>query len=227
MSPINRTISEQLFESFCTGNGFQACPVQTESHKTPDYILRTGRTSIVVEVKQFDPNATELATLRKPPEEWGESDAFSPENPGDRVRSKIDSALPQLKKVAGSSMSAMLVLYDNVRLWTEICDANSIGVALYGIENAMISSEIAPEGGATIVARWHGGSRRATPSANTTLSAIGLLDHGHDGIEMTLSVFHNYFARNPIAIDSLCGAQIKHYKLQESPEQSFSTWIVA
>jgi len=227
MSPAVRTVSEQLFESFCTGNGFQACPVQTESHRTPDYILRVRGTSIVVEVKQFDPNATELTTLRKPPEEWGESDAFSPEFPGERVRSKIDSALPQIKKVAGSSMPAMLVLYDNVRLWPEICDAGSIGVALYGTENALISSEEAPQGGATIVARWHGGSRRATPSANTTLSAIGILDVSHESGEIALSVFHNYFAKNPIAIDSFCGAQIKHYKLRDSPERSFATWIVA
>jgi hypothetical protein len=224
MSPVARTISEQLFESFCTENGFQACPVRTESHRTPDYILRIGGISIVVEVKQFDPNAAELATLRKLPEEWGESDTFSAEIPGERVRSKIDSALPQLKKVAGTSIPAMLVLYDNVRLWPEICDANSIGVALYGIESALISSKQAPEGGATIVARWHGGSRRATPSANTTLSAIGILDRRRESNEITLSLFHNYFARNPIAIDALRCAQIKHYKLLRSPEQFFSTW---
>lgn len=226
MSPSPKTRSEQLFESFCIGNGFQVHPVQTESHRTPDYILRLGESSIVIEVKQFDPNPTERATLRKPPDEWGESDAFSSEFPGERVRSKIDSALPQLKKAAGSSVPAMLVLYDNVRLWPEICDANSIRVALYGTENVLISSKAAPEGGATILSRWHGGSRRATPVENTTLSAIAILDDEQEGAEITLSVFHNYFARNPIEIAAFRGTQIKHYKLAESPEQSFSTWLV-
>lgn len=220
----SRTASENLFELFCSENGFQADRIETKCHRTPDYILRLKSILIVVEVKQFDPNPTELTTLRKPPDEWGESDAFSSGLPGERVRSKIDSALPQLKKVAGSSVPAMLVLYDNVHLWEEICDEYSIAVAMYGIETALISSEQAPEGGAKNLSRWHGASRRATPTANTTLSAIGVLNR--QGGKTTLTVFHNYFARNPIVPDLLRSASVSQYKLSSSPERSFSEWVV-
>ena len=72
------TRSEELFESFCSENGLEIFRIRAESHRIPDYILRIRSTSIVVEVKQFDPSPTELATLRKPPEDWGESDAFCP-----------------------------------------------------------------------------------------------------------------------------------------------------
>jgi len=117
----------------------------------------------------------------------------------------------------------VLVLYDNVRLWPEICDANAIAVAMCGIETALISSEVAPEGGAKIITRWHGSSRRTTPNANTTLSAIGLLDE-RKGIP-TLSLFHNYFARNPISRDMIrCGA-LRHYWLEKNPERHFSDWV--
>jgi hypothetical protein len=225
MATTSRTISEALFESFCTENDIHFCPIPTESQRTPDYVFRLGDTSIAVEVKQFDPSPTELVTLRKKPEQWGESDAFCPGIPGERVRSKIDSALPQLKRIARDSMPAILVLYDNIRLWPEICDARAIAAAMYGIETALISAEQAQEGGAKIIARWHGASRRATPTANTTLSAIGVLDAISGTTSLTL--FHNFFARNPIPTDVVQKAAVKHCFLKRSPERYLSEWVTA
>jgi hypothetical protein len=216
------TKSEELFELFCAANGLTVHRIPNESHRTPDYIVSIDNTSIVVEVKQFDPGPTESITLRKSADEWGEPDAFCPGIPGERVRSKIDSALPQLKRIAGDSMPAMLVLYDNVRLWPEICDSYAIAVAMNGIEGALISSEEAPEGGARIIARWHGPSRRTTPTQNTTLSAIGMIDE-LQGMT-TLSLFHNYFARNPIPRKIIRRESLRHFWLERSPEQYFSDW---
>ena len=217
------TKSEELFEMFCTGIDLDFERVTTESYRTPDYIVRLVETLLVVEVKQFDPSPTELHSLRKSPEEWDESDAFSQGLPGERVRAKIDSAMPQLKRIADVSTPTLLVLYDNVQLWPEICDAYAIAVAMNGLETALISSEVAPEGGATILARWHGKSRRTTSNANTTLSAIGVLSE-KQGV-LALSLYHNYFARNPIRPELLIFKNVRHFCLERNPELSFSEWI--
>jgi hypothetical protein len=73
----------------------------------------------MAEIKQFDAGPSEHITLRKLLKEMDESDAFYTGVPGDRVRAKIDSAMPQLKQLCGRDLPALLVLYDNVQLWPE------------------------------------------------------------------------------------------------------------
>lgn len=218
------TKSEQLFELFCAANEIHAERVLTGSRKTPDYILQLGTQTVVAEIKQFDAGPSEKVTLRKPLEEMDESDAFYSGVPGDRVRAKIDSAMPQLKQLCGKDFPALLVLYDNVQLWPEICDAYAITVAMYGIETCLVSNEVAPEGGAKIINRWHGPARRTTSNDNRSLSAIALLS-AHEGV-VRMEVFHNFFARNPIIPGILIGSNIYHHRLQKNPTQTFAEWVL-
>jgi hypothetical protein len=95
------TKSEELFEAFCLANAVRAERIQATGQKTPDYMLSFGKGKIIAEVKQFDAGPTERRTLRKKPEELDEADAFYDGVPGERVRSKIDSAMPQLKTLSG------------------------------------------------------------------------------------------------------------------------------
>jgi hypothetical protein len=85
------TKSEMLFESFCEENAIRFDKVQVGRERTPDYILRFGDRSLVIEVKQFDAGPAERRTLQKSAEELDESDAFYDGIPGSRVRSKIGS----------------------------------------------------------------------------------------------------------------------------------------
>jgi hypothetical protein len=215
--------SEQLFELFCAANLVHAERVLAASTKTPDYVLRFSTQTIVAEVKQFDAGPSEKVTLRKPLEEMDESDAFYPGVPGERVRAKIDSAMPQLKQLCGEDSPTLLVLYDNVQLWPEICDAYAITVAMYGMESCLLSNEVAPEGGAKIIARWHGQARRTTSHNNRSLSAIALLSAHEETIKMDL--FHNFFARNPIGSRTFVGSNIYHHRLRRNPAEAFSEWV--
>lgn len=221
----NKTKSEQLFEVFCGANAICAQRVLTSPQRTPDYILRLSAQTLVAEVKQFDAGPSEKITLRKSLEEMYENDAFYSGIPGDRVRAKIDSAMPQLKQLCGKELPALLILYDNVQLWPEICDAYAITVAMYGIETCLVSNEVAPEGGAQIIKRWHGSARRTTSNNNRSLSAIALMSVDYDA-EIKMEVFHNFFSRNPIPPGVLIGPKICHRRLRNNPATTFADWVL-
>ncbi len=221
------TKSEELFEALCATSSIRAERVHIDRDAAPDYMLWCGNASIVIKVKQFDPAPPPQRTAHAP---LHEGDAFYDSVPGERVRSKIDSAIPQFKRLSGGVRPALLVLYDNVRLWPEICDPYAISVAMYGIETVHVTplvaafetSGLAPEGRTTLVAPHPAATRKAISRASTTLSGIALLSD-EDG-QVTMQVFHNFFARNPIDPSLLRNAAITHYRLTENPDQVFADW---
>lgn len=216
------TKSEELFEALCATSAIRAERVHIDRQKAPDYMLWCGSASIVIKVKQFDPSSAQQRTAHKPLDSLFEGDAFYDSVPGERVRSQIDGAIPQFKRLSGEVRPTLLVLYDNVRLWPEICDSYAISVAMYGIETVLVTPEVATEGGTTLVAQWPVASRKATSRASTTLSGIALLSD-EDG-QVTMQVFHNFFARNPIDPGLLRNPAITHYRLNENPDEVFSEW---
>jgi hypothetical protein len=218
------TKSEVLFESLCAASAIRAERIHVDRRMAPDYMLWSGNASIVIKVKQFDAMPADQRTSLSRPDEIHESDAFYDSVPGERVRSKIDSAIPQFKRLSGGVRPTLLVLYDNVRLRPEICDSYAISVAMYGIETVVVTSEVVPEGGSILVAHSPAASRRATSRANATLSGIALLSD-NDG-RIAMQVFHNFFARNPIDPRLLGTPAITHYRLTENPDEVFTEWTL-
>ena len=110
-----QTISEELFERFFKENKIQLSRIEVSTipgKKEPDYEIATSLGTVLVEVKQFDPNPEELQ-LQKQLEDRGWKDAFEGE-PGAKVRLKIQSAAKQLKPRGAGSVPSMVVLYNNV-----------------------------------------------------------------------------------------------------------------
>jgi hypothetical protein len=219
-STINK--SEILFELFCAQNNIKYKRIPTDEAKTPDFVIWLDATQVVVEVKQIDPNPDDLRTLRKPPEQWDESDLYD-EMPGERVRLKIKSALPQLRRRAKKRYPAIVVLYDNVHLWPELADSYAVRVAMYGVETILITSNVAPEGGAEVIRRWYGSRRKVSPEYNTTLSAVAVLREEEDSATY-LDVYHNIYARVPLLPDSFRLSSVKHYTLKAEPYGQFPDW---
>ena len=211
-----------FFERICTQNGIKYKRISTGENKTPDFVIWLGSTQVIVEVKQIDPNSKDLQTLRKPPEDWDESDLYD-EIPGERVRLKIKRAVPQLRQRTKKQHPAIIVLYDNVHLWPELLDSYAIRVAMYGIETILITSNVAPEGGAEVISRWHGARRKVSPKHNTTLSAVAVVSEKDNAI--CLDVYHNMFARIPLSPDLLRLPSVKHYALEAEPYGQFPDWI--
>jgi hypothetical protein len=197
--------------------------VQSDHQRTADYILGQGDRRLVVEVKQFDPNSRDRIILNRSPEEFGENEAFYDGMQGDRIRLKINKSMPQLRNLSKGILPTLIVLFDNVRLWPEICDPSAVKVAMHGVETILITNEVAPEGGAMVVDRWHGPHRKATSFINTTLSGIALLScvGGH----LHLDIFHNYFAAVPIDLHHFKSASVTHYRLMQNPEEAFTEWV--
>jgi hypothetical protein len=218
-----RTISEILFESFCTETGMPFTPIPPEpeaGRRTPDYELHLQVPPILVEVKQIDPNPDNKAFLHRF-EEAGVS-RFLPDDPGERLRGKISEASSQLKARAKPDQPALLIIYNNVpvRLYTL---PFQIMCAMYGQHKAVITRSHGLAADLLSVSCRLGGSRRLTPEHNTTISALVVLFEGPEG--PYLVVYHNQFAANPIPPKVLRRPRIFQWRICEVGPGEFPEWV--
>lgn len=216
------TRSENLFEDFCRLEGIACERIAEGQSKSPDYVVHLSSASVVVELKEIALNPEEANLLRVPLEEWDPSWTYHWGVPGERIRNKITKSIPQLRALCQGSYPGLLLIYNSVSFWPELADGYAVKVAMYGIETAFISPEAAAEGGAQILARWHGQRKKLTCCQNTTLSAVGIMEDA-DGIT-SINCYHNYFARNPIPPEALRFCGIRQFTLKESPEGCFPEW---
>ena len=216
------TESERLFEYFCLTHKLQFERVPECGAPSADYWLFFNDYKIIAEIKQFEPNKEERQVLRKPIEEWDQYDVFHWGIPGDRIRKKIKSAMPQLQALSQGVFSTLIILYDNIKIWPELADEYAIRVAMYGIETAIISPEVAPEGGAKILQRWYGPRRQATSNQNTTLSAIAFMEEKEN--DVTMNIYHNYYAKNLIEKHRFALQGVEQYELDGAPSEGFPKW---
>ncbi|HUT28452.1 MAG TPA: hypothetical protein VMX13_01575 [Sedimentisphaerales bacterium] len=221
------TESEYLFKQYCLQKNINYQRIAEEEGKSPDFWVDLGDNKILVEVKQLDPNAEERHVLNIPADEFSGENVYHWGMPGERIRKKITSGLSQLRIFAKRLHPTLLVIFDNIKrdgiqMWPELTDENAVKVAMYGIETALISPEVAPERGANIIHRWHGARRRLTTEHNTTLSAIGILQKHNDLI--SLRVYHNYYAANPLSPETLSSVGIPQFALESEPIGCFPDW---
>lgn len=218
------TESEKLFERFCLQQDFSYSRINEGASKSPDYSLTICNQVIIVEIKQIDLNKEEKRVLAQPDEEWSDYDVYHWGIPGERVRKKIKAALPQLKALSSGNLPTLLVLYDNVKFWPELLDEYAIRVAMHGIETAIVSPKVAPEGGAKVIKRWYGHRKQVSEIHCTSLSAIGVLEE--KGTKITLDIYHNHYALVPLCKNSLNTSEITQFELENEPTVGFSEWKI-
>ena len=215
--------SETLFEEYCRGVDILAEKIPTRPTQTPDYILAFGQYRLLSEVKEIEQNSYEKALFALPFEQWGENECvYYGGAPGARLRKKIAAASRQLKAYDEQELPTLLVIWNSIRPYPDICDDSAISTAMFGIETALISSQAAPEGGATILKRWHGGDRQCTPRCNTSLSAVGILDTDKD--LTNLRIYHNPFARVSLSPVQFSPPRCTHKQVASDPQKSFVAW---
>lgn len=105
-----QTVSERLFESHCTRNGFQLQRVEVEQGKTPDYEMALSGILVAVEVKEISPNDANKEVWRQFSES-GSASFYC--NSDARLREKIRMGCKQLKRRTQESRPAILIVYDN------------------------------------------------------------------------------------------------------------------
>jgi hypothetical protein len=210
------TISEKLFERFCLELDIPFKRIQVDKVQTPDYEIILGKHLIVTEVKQFDINDVDQEII-----EQIKQNGIATHDGGyaNRVRNKIDSAKNQLKLRALDKYPALLVLYDNVP--TRTVNAVDIKQAMYGEEIDLIgfSKDWRPYS----VDEICGAKSKFTITQNTTFSTIALLER--DGQNLSISMFHNYYARHPINPDWIRVKNIKHFSIDPISRKGLKEWI--
>jgi len=221
MNP-NKTDSEAYFEAFCQRNGFALLPVPVGADKTPDYTLTVGDTLIVVEVKEVQPTPDELESERLVAER-GYVKAIS-RTAGKQVRKKIADCGPQLRTRTQGEHPGLLVLWERGRCAGLHTEPYHIGVAMEGFEQMVLT--VPPIGSGespSVVGLKHGGRRRITDTANTSISAVALLCvPGPD--RMLLQVFHNRHAAVPLDHALLKSPEVAHFVVRIQPPHR-TDWI--
>jgi hypothetical protein len=133
------TISEILFERFCTETGIPFTPIPPEpaaGRQTPAYELHLQVPPILTEVKQIDLNPEDKALFRQ----LYETGTYEFQGlPGKRVRKRIWQAASQLKARVKPDQPALLIIYNNVSVLRGFTDPFQIMSAMYGLPEAVFT----------------------------------------------------------------------------------------
>lgn len=199
-----KTDSEVIFEKFCNQLKINYTSIPCTDKKTPDYILILGSQRVLAELKQLESNE-EDRDLYNQARVKGFVVAFC--NSVSRVRRKIQRAGKQLKSQNNGLTPALAVIYDNGT--SGGVDNTDIKTAMYGDEKAIAS--YFNNQFVNVTPLHAGGNRRLTDSCNTTISAVGLLWGPKN--ELSISIFHNHFAANPINPDWFRHDRFRHFAL--------------
>ncbi|MGA2261753.1 MAG: hypothetical protein ABSH28_09980, partial [Acidobacteriota bacterium] len=142
--------------------------------------------------------------------------------PGERLRKKISDCSAQIKARAEGIHPSLLVVFDRGRVAGHI-DPYNIRVAMYGLEQIYLAVPPIGAGSPYATGMGYGPKRKMTPEDNTSISAIGALFM--TGPEETwLHVYHNRFARVPLAPALLGQYNIEQFELGEEENGATSKW---
>lgn len=215
------TISEKAFERFCAAHGIACERVPTAAVMTPDYEIMLGGHKVIVEIKQIDPNSDEKREM----EEFAAKGwvVGGKGLPGDRVRAVISHANKQIKRRTHGILPSLLVFYENVP-HTLHTASYCILVAMYGLQQLNLSVPSDPKAPIRLDSMSFGDERKMTPTCNTSTSAVAVL-RSHDPANCTLDVYHNVYARVPLAPAAFAGLPVRQYTLPLPGDQRFQYWI--
>ncbi len=209
-SETGRPVSELLFEDYCKRVGIHCVRIQEEPEKTPDCKLVIDGQTIIAEVKEFTKNKDEREADRLM-EECGSLTVLD-EEPGARIRKKIQDSSPQIKARTAGRHPGMLVLFDNGQIAGHLSN-HKIMTAMYGqmVLDMAIPRDFSKE--SYITGARLGPKKKMTEETNTSISAIGALVVTGPDRKLKLHVYHNKFAAVPIDPKLLTSRGILQYRI--------------
>jgi len=227
------TQSEQLFEELCKIHNVPCTrlPILPDSPQ-PDYEIRLAGRTIVVEVKQLDPNADD-ARARVELDRYGMVvQSGDPNCMAERTRKQVSRSRTQFTAYHSRNLStpAVLVLLDATGNPRDHTDPYFIQTAMFGWEQVVMEK---PSGGASPAVLERGFAPRNNAAIrrdnNTHLSAIATL-HERWGLGepherfLSLCFYHNPYAVHSFTPDWWEGAHIRHCTLEEKERGEFQNW---
>jgi hypothetical protein len=216
------TISETLFEQFCTDTGIPFVRLEPDlsaGRRSPDYEIHLQEPPILVEVKQINPNHEDQASLLT----FAETGEYSFSCvPGDRLRGRISKAGSQLRARVRQDQPTLVVVYNNVDVLRSFTGPHAVMAAMYGLYQTVIMTTKGLGARVLSVANRLGGGRSMTPHHNTTISGLAVLFDGPEGPHLV--VYHNRFAAVPIRPEILRYPGILQRCIQEEDGNDFPQW---
>ena len=211
-----KTRSEELFETLCSRRKLQCVRIQEGKNKTADYEVALGFTTLIVEVKQLDPNEED----KRLEVVWGTPDSPGVVAPSDRVQGLISDGYPQVKRSAGGKAPTMIVVYNNSGDWNWI-DAFAVSKAMFG----SFGFRLGLQTDHTIAVIRHGymGHRKVTKSTFRSLSVVGVMKR-KGANELHLDCYHNPFAKIPVSPELLLPLASAQFIHLNPHEKGFVTW---
>lgn len=172
-----RTVSEVLFEEFCSGNGVPWERVPEGESPAPDFVVTlTNGISAYVEIKQIEEDA-----------DFSRRNGVSSRTVGDHVRAKIIEARPQIQLGSRLGKPSILLVHNNLDpLQLFGTEQHDFLAAMYGEMTIMLKR-------GKVVDSFHGRNSTLRKDHNSSFSAIGHLRSANTGT--AVEMYENVFAR--------------------------------
>ena len=215
------TKAEVLFEKFCDDRGIAYARIAEGAGRTPDYEIVLADRPVAVEVKQLEPNASDLQVFR---DLRTKGHAAGWVNMG-RARSAIHEAVKQLRPHAQGRMPGVVVLYNTMGWTIPYLDAYNLAFCLYGPEKAHFAVPDDPALDIQDVGMSRGGRSIATRDHNTTLSALAVLSESGSQGAPELCIYHNIHAALPLATEQCAAYEIPQYRFVSRREGHMPEWV--
>jgi hypothetical protein len=191
-----------------------------EAQRRPDFVVRLGLHRLAAEIKQVDPNPSDLEQARR--FHAGGIASFGGE-PGARLRDHIKEASAQLRALTQCRWPGIAVLYDNTALSAYV-DSYHIKAAMDGLEQLVFQSSAEYRPLSHFLGWRSGPKRRLTPSTGNAVSAVAHLRRGPDGTPH-IDIYHNEHALAPLDATIWRTGQSRHFKLPAAGRMDRREWI--
>lgn len=210
------TEAEILFERFCNYRSVPWQRIPECSQRTPDYEITLSGQPVAVEVKQIEPNASDLAFFAELRTRGSAGRSVNTSRAQDHIR----SAAKQLRAYAKGKMPALAVLYDTMGL-TGYLDPYSIARCLYGPERVHFAIGSFAEDD-VFLGMSHGPGRVATRQHNTSLSGVAVIQPADPDVHLNL--FHNRFAEIPLEPNVMRLAGVRQFVFSSAKPGLIEEW---
>lgn len=178
-----KTVSETLFESFCTEQRLDFVAIPTGAGRTLDYRLCLGAATVLFEIEQIE-SLVGLAPR-----------GGSSRTVGAHVRRKIADARKQVQAASRNGLPTVLLIHNTVdQLQAFGTETHDFVCAMYGELTVRLVKSRPRDS-------FHGRNATLRHDTNTSFSGVGHLRRTADGAAVT--IFENVYAKIPLPFDAM------------------------
>ncbi len=218
---MTQRVSEIHFAQLCQDLGFSLAKIPRTNRRTADFVITTGTTRIIAEIKEISGGTSAIAAL----EEIALNRSISlSSKPGKQAANFIKDASGQIASSARNEPT-LVVLYSNISrpnlpaiMYDEHVGSDDIDAAMYGALTVFVQPGRTSFNGPCYNIPINGES---LASRHRHISAIAVLS---SYTNKNLAIYHNLYARVPLECTAFHGHGISHYFKAPSEGKLIRGW---